>query len=87
MWATAEPVVRDWIERNLGPAGRLEDAARGLAELGALRGRLPEIAGARGRSLMTSSSDASEGHALAPDTIGSARRRRQRAAGTRSRSG
>src|SRR5262249_55977060 len=23
MWATAEPVVREWIERNLGPAGRL----------------------------------------------------------------
>ena len=28
MWTTAEPVVREWIERHLGPAGRLEDAAR-----------------------------------------------------------
>jgi ubiquinone biosynthesis protein len=27
MWTTAEPVVREWMERNLGPAGRLEDAA------------------------------------------------------------
>ena len=24
MWTTAEPVVREWIERNLGPVGRLE---------------------------------------------------------------
>ena len=28
MWTTAEPVVREWIARNLGPAGRLESAAR-----------------------------------------------------------
>ena len=26
MWTTAEPVVADWIERNLGPAGRVEQA-------------------------------------------------------------
>ena len=24
MWATAEPVVREWIERHLGPVGRIE---------------------------------------------------------------
>src|SRR5207302_4223370 len=34
MWATAEPVVRQWIERNLGPAGRIEDAAEGAVEVG-----------------------------------------------------
>jgi ubiquinone biosynthesis protein len=28
MWVTAEPVVRGWIERKLGPAGRMEEAAR-----------------------------------------------------------
>ena len=27
MWLTAEPVVRSWIERKLGPVGRIEDAA------------------------------------------------------------
>jgi ubiquinone biosynthesis protein len=31
MWVTAEPVVRTWIERKLGPAGRLEDATVTLA--------------------------------------------------------
>jgi ubiquinone biosynthesis protein len=25
----AEPVVREWIERHLGPTGRIEDAAKG----------------------------------------------------------
>jgi len=42
MWSTAEPVVREWIERNLGPAGRLEDAAQGAGE-----GRALPRAGAR----------------------------------------
>ena len=32
MWTTAEPVVRGWIERKLGPAGRLETAASGLGD-------------------------------------------------------
>ncbi len=27
MWTVAEPVVREWIERHLGPIGRIEDAA------------------------------------------------------------
>ena len=29
MWSTAEPVVREWMTRNLGPAGKLEGAAHG----------------------------------------------------------
>lgn len=33
MWVTAEPVVRGWIERKLGPAGRLEEAAGSIGQL------------------------------------------------------
>ncbi len=29
MWAVSEPVVREWVERHLGPAGRIGNAARG----------------------------------------------------------
>jgi ubiquinone biosynthesis protein len=29
MWTVSEPVVREWMERHLGPAGRIEDAAQG----------------------------------------------------------
>jgi ubiquinone biosynthesis protein len=44
MWRTAEPVVRQWIERNLGPAARLQDAAGGLGALGRLAADLPLMA-------------------------------------------
>ena len=29
MWHVAEPVIREWIERNLGPIGKIEEAGRG----------------------------------------------------------
>ena len=31
MWTTAEPVVREWMTRHLGPAGKLENAAQGVS--------------------------------------------------------
>lgn len=43
LWSTAEPVVRDWITHNLGPAGKLEDAGRGLAALVERAGHLPQL--------------------------------------------
>ena len=33
MWVTAEPVVRGWIERKLGPLGKIEDATGSLGKL------------------------------------------------------
>ncbi len=41
MWATAEPVVRAWIEQNLGPVGKLQDAGRAAATLGRFAASLP----------------------------------------------
>ena len=49
MWSTSEPVVRDWIERNLGPVGRIEEAGRGLSTL-ARRRRRPARPGAARRA-------------------------------------
>ncbi len=43
MWKTAEPVVREWIERNLGPVGRIEEAAGGASELGRFLGQVPAL--------------------------------------------
>ncbi|WP_137388334.1 2-polyprenylphenol 6-hydroxylase [Rhodoligotrophos defluvii] len=43
MWATAEPVVRDWAEQNLGPGAYLHTAAEGAATLGRLVSNLPEL--------------------------------------------
>ncbi|WP_425105549.1 AarF/UbiB family protein, partial [Ancylobacter sp.] len=43
MWKTAEPVVRAWIERNLGPAGRIEEVAVGIGAVGRSLQTLPEL--------------------------------------------
>ncbi len=43
MWDTAEPVVKEWMESNLGPEGRLHDAAEGAADLGRFFGQVPGI--------------------------------------------
>jgi len=43
MWAVAEPVVREWIERNLGPVGRIEDAAEGAIEVGRALADMPGL--------------------------------------------
>ena len=44
IWTTAEPVVREWIERNLGPAGRIEGVLSGTGELIRMTGYLPALA-------------------------------------------
>lgn len=45
MWRTAEPVVRDWIARNLGPLGKIEEAGRDLRSLAFAAAGLPETLG------------------------------------------
>ncbi|MGL4975347.1 MAG: 2-polyprenylphenol 6-hydroxylase, partial [Bosea sp. (in: a-proteobacteria)] len=42
MWRTAEPVLKEWIGRNLGPIGRLEEAGRGARSLAFSLASLPE---------------------------------------------
>ncbi len=43
MWTAADPVVREWITRYLGPIGKIEDAANGLGELGRAMADVPEL--------------------------------------------
>jgi ubiquinone biosynthesis protein len=81
MWTVAEPVVREWIERNLGPTGRLEDAAEGVIEVGRFLGDAPKLL-ARGALLVEQLDEITrDGLVLAPDTvmaIGRAEARRTR---------
>jgi len=44
MWTTSEPVVREWIERHLGPIGRVEETGKGLWTLASLASDLPDMA-------------------------------------------
>jgi ubiquinone biosynthesis protein len=81
MWTVAEPVVREWIERNLGPTGRLEDAAEGVMEVGRFLSDAPKLL-ARGALLVEQLDEITrDGLVLAPDTvaaIGRAEARRNR---------
>jgi ubiquinone biosynthesis protein len=43
MWSTSDPVVRQWIERHLGPVGRIEDAAAAAVETGRFLAALPGL--------------------------------------------
>jgi ubiquinone biosynthesis protein len=43
MWLTAEPVVRQWIERALGPIGKLEEAGGAALSLGRAALQLPDM--------------------------------------------
>ena len=81
MWTVAEPVVREWIERNLGPVGRVEDAAEGAVEVGRFLGGVPALL-SRG-AVLVEQLDAitRDGLVLAPETvaaIGRAEARRNR---------
>jgi ubiquinone biosynthesis protein len=43
MWSTADPVVREWMERHLGPAGRIEGAVEGAGEVGRFLAQVPAL--------------------------------------------
>jgi ubiquinone biosynthesis protein len=69
IWTTADPVVREWIERNLGPIGRIQGAMFGVGELGHLLSKLPEIANRAVTVLEQLEDMTRDGHMLSPDTI------------------
>ena len=69
IWTTAEPVVREWIERNLGPVGRIQSAASGAGELARLVSTLPQIASRAVIVLEQLETMTREGLVLAPETI------------------
>ena len=81
MWATAEPVVREWIERHLGPAGRLEDVAQGAGEVSRFLGGVPGLLGRAATLADQLDAATRDGLVLAPQTvaaIGQAEARRNR---------
>jgi ubiquinone biosynthesis protein len=82
MWSTAEPVVREWMTRHLGPAGKLEGAVQSAGEIGKFAGSVPGLL-TRGVRVLDQLDEATrDGLMLAPQTIaeiGKAERRRNRA--------
>jgi ubiquinone biosynthesis protein len=81
MWTTADPVVREWIGRNLGPIGRLEDAVEGASEIGRFLGQVPGLLSRAGTLLDQFDDITQNGLVLSPETvsaIGAAEARRNR---------
>ena len=81
MWKTADPVVREWIERNLGPVGKLQSAVEGAGEVGRFAAQVPSLL-TRGVELVDQLDTITrDGLVLAPATvaaIGAAEGRRNR---------
>jgi len=69
MWSTAEPVVREWMSRNLGPAGKLEGAAQGALEVGRFVGQAPGLLTRGARVVEQLDQITRDGLVLSPQTI------------------
>ncbi len=69
IWKVADPVVREWIERNLGPIGRIQGAMSGAGELGRVMASLPAIASRAVAVLENLERMTREGLTLSPETI------------------
>ena len=69
IWKIADPVVREWIERNLGPIGRIQGAVSGAGELARLLTGLPVLAGRAVALLEQLETMTREGVTLSPETI------------------
>ena len=53
MWKTAEPFVRGWIERTLGPLGKLEEAGESVKALARMALQLPTLLDEGHRAMQT----------------------------------
>jgi ubiquinone biosynthesis protein len=69
IWHTADPVVREWIERNLGPLGRIQAAVGGASEFGRVLSGLPAIAARSVAVLGHIETMTRDGLMLSPQTI------------------
>ncbi|MGE0697821.1 MAG: 2-polyprenylphenol 6-hydroxylase [Hyphomicrobiaceae bacterium] len=69
MWTAAEPIAREWIESNLGPAGALKDAREGAGEVAKLVGQLPSLIAEAERTLGALSAMAQGGVRLDAATL------------------
>jgi ubiquinone biosynthesis protein len=78
IWTVADPVVREWIARNLGPIGRVQGAMAGAGELGRVLGGLPAIATRSMAVLERFEAMTRDGLVLSPETVGALARARAR---------
>jgi ubiquinone biosynthesis protein len=69
IWKTCDPVVRGWIEDNLGPKAKAEDAGRNLLELAKLATHLPKVLTEAEIAIAHIAKSASRGFDLSPESL------------------
>ena len=69
IWTTADPVVREWIARNLGPIGQIEGVVHGAGDLGKVLAGLPTIAARSVAVLNQFDAMTRDGLVLWPETV------------------
>ena len=77
MWVTAEPVVRGWIERHLGPLGKIEEAGESAKSLARLALKLPPMLEEASKATSLLSSMARDGTLKLDDETAAAIARQQ----------
>ena len=75
MWTGAEPVVRSWITRNLGPIGRIESAGRAALTIADVVTDIPDLA-VRLKRIMIRLDEAGTGNAHRLESFARQERRR-----------
>jgi ubiquinone biosynthesis protein len=69
MWVVSEPVVKEWMERQLGPGAQIEAAAEGAASVGRFMGEIPRFLGQAERTAEALSAMAEGGLRLDDHTV------------------
>lgn len=67
MWHSAEPVIREWIERNLGPVGKIEELGKDAVSMLRAAGKVPDLV-TRGEKLL-GEIEAGQGRGAAPPPV------------------
>jgi ubiquinone biosynthesis protein len=69
LWTAAEPIAREWLEANLGFAGRIKDAGAGAEVLGRVLAEFPRLLEQAERSAQSLATMTSSGFKLDDETI------------------
>jgi ubiquinone biosynthesis protein len=69
LWTAAEAVAREWVESNLGVAGRLREAGAGAETLGRVVAEVPRLLEQAERTALALSDTARGGFRLDEDTV------------------
>ena len=69
LWAAAEPIAREWMEDNLGVAGRLREAGEGAEVMGRVLAEVPRLLEQAERSAQSFAHMATNGVRLDDETI------------------